>query len=26
VTLSHYDHLRRWWGCLAHNGASLSVC
>ena len=23
VTLSHDDHLWRWWGCLAHNGFSL---
>jgi hypothetical protein len=19
VTLTHYDYLRRWWGCLAHS-------
>jgi hypothetical protein len=25
VTLSHYDHLWRWWGCLTHSGVSLSV-
>ena len=25
VTLSHYDHLWRWWGCLAHSGVSLGV-
>ena len=22
VTLTHYDNLWRWWGCLAHSGVS----
>jgi hypothetical protein len=24
VTLTHYDHLWRWWGCLTHKQVSLA--